>query len=74
MLPRLGEQKMTAEKFKAIRKQLGLTQRDLASNIEMSREMISLMEMGKEPIRKRTEFSMLYLLMVSNRFRGSAYR
>ena len=54
---------MNAERFKAIRKQLGLTQRKLASSIEMSREMISLMEMGKEPIRKRTELSMLYLLI-----------
>ena len=65
---------MTAEKFKAIRKQLGLTQRDLAYDLEMSREMISLIERGIEPVRKRTEFSMLYLLMVSNSFRGSAYR
>ena len=58
---------MTAERFKAIRIRLGLTQRELASDLEMSREMISLIERGFQPVRKRTELSMLYLLMLANK-------
>lgn len=54
---------MTHNEFKAARLKLGLTQESLANKLEISRVIVGLMERNQAPINRRTELSVLYLLI-----------
>lgn len=52
---------MQPEQLKAIRKALGLTQAELAEQLGLSMNFVSMMERGDKPIEPRTELAMRYL-------------
>jgi transcriptional regulator with XRE-family HTH domain len=52
---------MNASELRAIRYELRLTQAQLAVALDVSRDLVSMMELGKHPIRRVTEFAVLYL-------------
>ena len=52
---------MQPERFKAIRKRLGLNQAELGEKLGLSLGWISKMELGQAPIEPRTALAMLYL-------------
>ena len=55
---------MQGSELKALRKQAGLSQAELASAIGMARETIGLMERDAAPIEKRTELAVRYVVEV----------
>ncbi len=58
---------MTGNDVKLTRKSLGMTQADLAKQLDMTREMIGLMEREANAVQKRTELSLRYLLYIKGR-------
>ena len=52
---------MTPAELKSIRQDLGLTQKELAELLGLSRVFIGMMERGEKPICERTAFSVLYI-------------
>lgn len=52
---------MQAERFRAIRKGLRLTQTELGEYLDLTLGWVSKMELGKAMIDRRTELAMLYL-------------
>lgn len=52
---------MQPDELKALRKQMDMTQQDMADAIGMSRKAIVEMEAGKAPIEKRTELALRYV-------------
>jgi transcriptional regulator with XRE-family HTH domain len=55
---------MTREQFRTIRKDLRMTQVELAEFLGVSSRFISMLEAGHSPIERRTELSMRYLLLI----------
>jgi transcriptional regulator with XRE-family HTH domain len=53
---------MTREGLKRARKQLGMTQRQLAEALGMQRVSIARMEIGLQPIMTTTELAVKYLV------------
>lgn len=52
---------MQGQELKERRKLAGLSQQELAAEIDMARETVGKMERGEAPIEKRTELAILYL-------------
>lgn len=52
---------MQGHELKARRKMAGLSQQELAAEIDMSRETVGKMERGDAPIEKRTELAVMYI-------------
>ena len=52
---------ISPEQFRSIRKNLGLTQADLAEQLGLSTTWIGRMESGTAEIERRTELALLYL-------------
>lgn len=57
---------MQPDEFKAIRKGLGLTQDQMAAELGLTPNFISMMEGGKKPIERRTELAARYLALKGN--------
>lgn len=53
---------MQPDELKAMRKQAGLSQGDLAAEVGLSQGFIGEMERGEKPIEKRTELAVRYLV------------
>jgi DNA-binding XRE family transcriptional regulator len=53
---------MTEIELKESRQKLGLTQAAMGEAINLTREMIGLMERGRKPIDRRTELAVRFLL------------
>ena len=58
---------MTGKDVKLTRQKLRLTQAALAKQLDISREMICLMEKGANSVQRRTELSLRYLLSINCR-------
>lgn len=52
----------TPAKLRAARRRLGLSQREMAEALGLSREAIQTMEYGTRPIERRTDLALRYLL------------
>ena len=58
---------MTGKDVKLTRQKLCMTQAALAKQLNISREMICLMEKGTNAVQRRTELSLRYLLSINRR-------
>ena len=54
---------MTPDDLKVARLKLNLTQAELGNQIEMTREMVGLMERGGKRIQKKTAMAVKFLLL-----------
>lgn len=53
---------MQGDELKALRKQAGLTQAELAQALGLTQTFIGLMERGEKAIERRTELAVRYLV------------
>lgn len=53
---------MQGDELKALRKQIGLTQSEMAQALGLTQTFIGMMERGEKAIERRTELAARYLL------------
>lgn len=61
---------MQADDLKALRRNLGMTQAELAAELGLSMNFVSMMERGEKPIERRTELAVRYLAMIATEHLG----